>query len=220
VTQDENGLLTVSAPALKTPGGAMRQWREVAHLDWQEMNGDRHLAPRYVNGRYLGFTSDIRPPVMLFQPAPYWAKLTPLYLSAGYLVLWVILWPISAGIRAGYGQPFPLSGISARTHLLTHLGALADLIVLAAWIGLLAVMIGGDIAEQNDNINPWLRSLELCGFLPIVVAVIGAWNTAVVWRNAGSRWPAKLNALLVMLAFMTIAFEMFALNLIGYSVDF
>ena len=40
-----------------------------------------------------------------------------------------------------------------------------------------------------------------------------------MWRDPGTRWPAKLKALLVLLAFMTIAFAMFALNLIGYSVD-
>jgi len=220
VTQDGDGLLTVSAPPFRTPGGGTRKWREVAHLDWQEVDSDRHLAPSFVNGRYLGFTSDIRPPVMLLQPAPYWANLTPLYLATVYLLLLMILWPVSAGIRARFGQPLSLSESCARAYRLTRLGALADLLVLGGWITLLAVMVGGDIAEQNDAVDPWLRSLRLCGFVPIGVAAIGAWSAVLVWRDPGRPWPAKLNALLVFLAFLTIVFDVFSLHLIGWSVDF
>ena len=132
----------------------------------------------------------------------------------------MILWPVSAGIRARFGQPLPLPESCARAYRLTRLGALADLLVLGGWVTLLAVLVSGDIAEQNDAVDPWLRSLGLCGFVPIGVAAIGAWSAVLVWRDAGRPWPAKLNALLVFLAFLTIVFEVFSLHLIGWSVDF
>jgi len=81
-------------------------------------------------------------------------------------------------------------------------------------------MISGDIAEQNDAVNPWLRLLEVCGLVLIVSAVIGAWNVTVVWRDQGRSWLAKLNSVLVLLALLGVAMEMFALNLIGWSVEF
>jgi CubicO group peptidase (beta-lactamase class C family) len=218
VTMDDEGILTVSA--LKTAGGAVRRWREVGHLYWEEVNGAGRLAPRFVDGRYIGFASDNRPPVMLFQPAPFWANLTPLWLSAAYLAFFVLLWPIAAVIRKRYGQPSPFAGASARVYRLTRLGALADVLVLAGWAVLLVTMIGGDIAQQNDAINPWLRLLQVLGVVPIVAAGIGAWNLVVVWRDQSRRWPAKLNALLLLLALLGVVMEVFSLHLIGWSVDF
>jgi hypothetical protein len=51
-------------------------------------------------------------------------------------------------------------------------------------------------------------------------AVIGAWNLTAVWRDPGRGWLAKLNSVLVLLALLGVAMEMFALNLIGWSVEF
>jgi CubicO group peptidase (beta-lactamase class C family) len=218
VAMDVNGIITVSA--LKTPGGALRRWRKVGHLYWEEVDGDSHLAPRFVNGQYVGFTSDVRPPVMLFEPAPPWANLTPLWACFAYLAVFVLVWPISAAVRTRYGQRLPVTGIAAKAYRLIRLGALADLIVLFGWLALLAIMISGDIAEQNDAVNPWLRLLELCGLVTIVSAVIGAWNVTVVWRDQSRSWLAKLHSLLVLLALLGVAMEMFALNLIGWSVEF
>jgi len=218
VVMDQDGILTVSA--LKTPGGAPREWREVGHLYWQEVNGASRLAPRFANGRYLGFTSDNRPPVLLYQPAPWWANLTPLYLAAAYLAVFVLLWPITTMIRARYGARLQLAGSSARAYRLIRLSALADVMLLAGWAALLIVMVGGDIAEQNDAINPGLRLLEVCGVVPLVAALIGIWNVLVVWRDRQRRWPGRLNSLLVLLALCAVVLEVFALHLIGWSVDF
>ena len=218
VTLDAEGLLTVSG--IKAPGGTPRKWREVGHFYWQEVNGDSHLAPRFVNGRYIGFASDNRPPVMLFQPAPSWSNLTPLFLCSAYLTSFVLLWPITTGIRAHYGLRSKLEGTSAQAYRLTRLGALADLLVLGGWTILIASMLHSDIAEQSDSINPWIRLLEWGGVIPFVVAAIGAWNMLVVWRDSGRRWPARLNALLVLVALLGVVMEVFALHLIGGSVDF
>jgi len=218
VAMDDDGILTVSA--LKTPGGMLRRWREVGHLYWEEVDGDSHLAPRFVNGRYVGFTSDLRPPVMLFEPAPRWANLTPLWAGFAYLAVFVLVWPISALVRARYGQRLPFRDTAMRAYRLIRFAALADFIVLCGWLLLLAVMISGDIAEQNDAVNPWLRLLEMCGLVAIPSAVIGAWHLTVVWRDPGRGWIAKLNSVLVLLALLGVAMEMFALNLIGWSVEF
>jgi len=132
----------------------------------------------------------------------------------------VLAWPISAAVRARYGQRLPVTGTAAKAYQLIRLGALADLIVLCGWLALFAIMISGDIAEQNDAVNPWLRLLEVCSLVMIVSAVIGAWNVTVVWRDQGRSWLAKLNSVLVLLALLGVAMEMFALNLIGWSVEF
>jgi CubicO group peptidase (beta-lactamase class C family) len=218
VTIDADNNLSVSA--LKTPGGELRKWREIGHLYWQEVSGKSYLAPRFVEGRYLGFISDNRPPVMLFQPAPWWANATPLYVSVTYLALWLLLWPVAAVARARYGQKLALTGTAARAHRLIRLSALADLLLLAGWAVLLAVMISSDLAEQTDAINPWLRLLEVCGVVPIIAAVIGVWNVAVVWRDPSRGWGAKLGSKFVLFALVIILLYVFALHLIGWSVNF
>jgi CubicO group peptidase (beta-lactamase class C family) len=218
VTMDADNNLSVSA--LKTPGGDPRRWREIGRLYWQEVNGSSYLAPRFVEGRYLGLMSDNRPPVMLLQPAPLWANLTPLYVSVTYLALWLLLWPIAVVARAHYGRKFALTGAAAKAYRLIRFAAVADLLVLAGWAALLATMISSDLAEQTDAINPWLRLLEVFGVVPIVAAMIGVWNVTVVWRDTGRGWAAKLGSVFVLLALLGVLLEVFALHLIGWSVNF
>jgi multisubunit Na+/H+ antiporter MnhG subunit len=81
-------------------------------------------------------------------------------------------------------------------------------------------MIGSDLAEQTDAINPWLRLLEVCGVVPIMAAVIGVWNITVVWRRPSRGWAAKLGSMFVLLALVIILLDVFALHLIGWSVNF
>jgi CubicO group peptidase (beta-lactamase class C family) len=219
VSVDEDGILTVSA--LKTAGGGVRKWREVGHFVWQEVGGDNsRLAARFVNGRYLGFTSDDEPPVLLFQKAPFWANPWPMFLSVGLLLLFAVLWPITMWTRARYGQRFALAGTAAKAYRLVRFAAVADLVLFVGWFVLVQSLQSGGIAMLNDPIDPWLRLLEVLGIVPILAALVALWNLVTVWRDGARSWFAKLSSLLIFLAFLGVVWVVFALHLIGWSVNF
>ncbi|HEY3812760.1 MAG TPA: serine hydrolase domain-containing protein [Caulobacteraceae bacterium] len=213
VTMDKDGLLSVSA-FKSAPGGAgVRKWREVGHFYWQDVNGNSRMAARFVDGRLIGFTSDDEPPVLLFQPAPSWANPLPLFLSLGYIVMFVLLWPITAWARARYGQRFALEGTPAKTYRFVRIAAIVDVVIVVLWGLVVAGLSGGG----NDAI---LLTAGLAGFLSIVAAAIGLWNLLVVWRDGGRSWFAKVSSLLIALALIVFAWVLFTLHLMGWSTHY
>jgi CubicO group peptidase (beta-lactamase class C family) len=217
VTMDKDGILSVDA--LKTPGGAVKKWREVGHFYWQEVGGDSRMAARVVNGRLIGFISDDIPPVELFSPAPVWANPWPLYLSFGYLVLFVLLWPITVLVRARYGHRFELEGTAAKAYRWVRFAALADVAVIGLWVLLLMAVTAAETG-LTKKIDPLLLTVELAGFISIPAALIGLWNLAVVWRDGSRSWWAKLSSLLIFLAMAAFVWVMLSLHLAGWSTHF
>jgi hypothetical protein len=212
VTMDKDGLLSVSA-FKSAPGGGVRKWREVGPFYWQDVNGNSRMAARFVDGRLIGFTSDDEPPVLLFQPAPGWSNPLPLMLSWGYILLFVLLWPITAWVRARYGQRFALEGTAAKTYRFVRFAALVDVVIMALWVLVVLSLSGG-------GSDAMLLAAELAGFLSIVAAAIGLWNLLVVWRDSGRSWFGKLSSLLIAIALVGFVWVQFTLHLIGWSTHY
>ncbi len=218
VTMDKDGLLSVSA--LKTTGGAVMKWREVGPYHWQSVGGDSNMAARFVNGRFIGFTSDDEPPVLLFQRAPLWANLMPLEISLGLIVLYVLLWPIIMIARRRYGHTFDLEGTAAKAYRWVRFAALADVLVAGGWVFFLASLTAGGIGGLDDPMDPLLRIMRLLGVVPIVAALVGVWNLFTVWRDRDRSWFAKVSSLILLLALLGLVWGVVSLHLVGWSVNF
>ena len=218
VTVDKDGLLSVSA-FKSAPEGGVRKWREVGPNYWQDVNGNSRMAALYKDGRLLGFTSDDEPPVLLFSPAPYWATQMWIKWSALYILLFSLLWPIGIWTRARYGQSFKLEGTAAKAYRWVHFAALGDVVIMAGWLGLIVALTAHAIGADKTA-DTSLIAVQLLGFLSIAAAAIGMWNLAVVWRDGGRSWFAKLSSSLILIAMLIFAWQLFTLHMIGWDTHF
>jgi CubicO group peptidase (beta-lactamase class C family) len=221
VKADPDGLVEVSA--FKTVGGAVKKWREVGPMVWQEVNGESRMAATMKNGRVATILNDDEPPVFVLMPVP--AKLNAawamplLFGSIGVLALCVVLWPISILVRRRYGQAFALSGRAAMLYRLVRVAAIVDLILVAGWLALFS-MLGTAIGLLDDPIDPWLRLLQVLGVLAILGAVVGVWNLVTVWRDGARSWWAKVSSLMLAIALLSAVWFILTLHLITASLQF
>ena len=195
------------------------------------------MAARFVGGRFIGFTSDDEPPVLLFSPAPYWATtiwpgapswVTWLEMSMLYILVFTLLWPIGVWTRARYGQSFKLEGTPAKAYRWVHFAALGDVVIMAALV--LGLWSSRCLSARRDPARSTRRSIRYRGL--IAVQLLGVvpvrrrgggrvWNLfAVVWRDGGRSWFAKLSSSLILIAMLIFAWQLFTLHLIGWDTHF
>jgi CubicO group peptidase (beta-lactamase class C family) len=217
VTVDKDGIVSVSA--FKTAGGAVKKWREIGPYLWQEQGGESRMAARFVNGKYLGFISDDLPPVLLFQKAPIWANPLPLAISLGLLALYVVMWPLSMLVRRKYGQSFGLTGTPASAYRLVRFAALADVLVVVAWVAFLQ-SLNNDIGGLTNKVDMPIMILELLGILVVLGGLVGLWNLSVVWRDGARSWLGKLSSLVLAAALLGMAWVVVSLHMIGWNTNF
>lgn len=77
-----------------------------------------------------------------------------------------------------------------------------------------------DLALLNDGIDPWLRGLQGLGAIGAAGGVIGVLNLTAVWSDRERGWWAKLSALLLAVATLSVIWFVFALRLITSSLNF
>jgi hypothetical protein len=215
VTMDKDGVLTTAM--FRTTAGTPKKWREVGPNLWQEVGGVSRLAPRFVNGRYLGFTSDDLEPVLLFQKAPVWANPTPLMVSLGLLALYVVMWPLAIFARRKYGQSFSLTGRSASAYRLVRLAALADLLLIGGWV---LMTVSASSSGLTSAVDGPIRVLLILGVVPVLGALVGLWNLAAVWGDSGRSWFGKLSSIVLAAALLGMAWVIISLKMIGWSVNY
>jgi CubicO group peptidase (beta-lactamase class C family) len=215
---------TLEIPDVKTPGHAVKHWREVGPFLWQEIGGRTLLKAIVTNGRVQHFTTDEIPAIEIFQPVPlaFNAKWNmPLfYGSCMVFLIAVLLWPIAALVRRYYGRQFVLTGRAAGLYRIVRFTALIDLLSVAGWLTIVS-LLKSNIGVFNDPINPWLRLLQAFGFLGVVGAVAAVWNVVVLWRQNGPhRLWVNVSAILLALACLDFAWLVLLLRLMGPSVNF
>lgn len=210
-------------PQLKTAGGGIKHWREVAPLLWQEIDGKGQLKVIRADGHVHHFTLGDIPAVEVFQPVPvaYDARwnLPLFYASCAVLVLAVVLWPVSAVVRRRLGRPSPLTGRGARFLRLVRIVALINVVSVAGWMTLLSLLFS-DIGMLNDPLNPWLRLLQLLALLGVVGAIVACVNVAVTWQDRSRGWWSRAAAVLLAIACLDCAWLIVLARLMGPSVDF
>ncbi|BCT92060.1 hypothetical protein LYSHEL_10840 [Lysobacter helvus] len=221
VTANEDG--TISVPMFASYSGAPKKWREISPFLWQDTNGGDRLAADVVDGKVTRFSAEPYASIMVFQRAAFWQTppvfLTMLVGSLVVLLLTVLAWPVSAMVRRHYGVRYALAGQDARAHRWIRIASLAVLASFGAMFGLVVAMLSNFdlMTPAQDGMIVALRSLTTI-LLPIG-AVIAVWNAWKVLTSTRRKW-AKLWAVVVAAAFLSLLFIGFACHVFGFSADY
>src|SRR5208283_3871991 len=185
---------------------------------------------RNVNGQdRIGFKHDssgnlvavIDFPFMVFQRSPWYlnsALQLPLIIaSLTVLLLTLLLWPVAAGIRWHYGKPLTLTPEQKRLRLLARLSGVAYLIFFGAYV-LFFTMALKDIGMLSPRSNPWLRMIQLVGWLGVIGTLFAVCNAVRSWRDS-PRWLwSRVGETLVALACVGAVWFVFTWNMLHWSL--
>ncbi len=221
VGPNEDG--TISVSLLNDPHGKPSKWREIEPYIWKRDTDNARLAAQVVDGRVTRFGFDHYAPIIVFDrasPATSAAWLMPATVaSLAILLLTVIAWPIAALIRRRYRQPHPFTGREKRAYRWVRLGALASLLAIVAWGGLIVAMLS-DLAMMTSSLDPWIRVLHVLGTIGVFAGLgLALWHAWVVWSGK-RKWTAKVWSVLLVLATAVLAWLAVVHHLVGISVDY
>ena len=221
ITQAPDG--TLSVEGLVDLGGAIKHWREIAPFVWRNVAGHDRLAAKVVNGKVQAVWVDEQVPAFVLQPVPASRNkgwILPL-LGTSILTLAIVAlsWPLSAFIRSRYRWSFAHDGRRALAYRLVRLIAATDVIFV---LGMASTIIS--TASRTDSLtgatDPVFRVFQLFGLLGLAGVAVGPWNLVEVWGDKASTWWAKLTAILVTLAFVSVSYLGFAVHFLTASLNY
>ncbi len=220
IAVNEDG--TISMPMLRGLNGVPKKFREIAPYVWAEVNGKAVLAAEVVDGKVTRFSADFFAPFMMFERAPLKAAgwVMPAFVaSVAVLVLTVLAWPIAAITRRHYRLKLPYAGAEATAHRWVRIGALAALLAMGAWAGLVALMFS-DLSLLSPKLDGWIVILHLLGSLAVFAGLaLALWHLWVVLK-AKRRWLGKIWAVALVASTANCAWLAVAYHLVGIGTDY
>ncbi|HEX5458744.1 MAG TPA: serine hydrolase domain-containing protein [Steroidobacteraceae bacterium] len=210
-------------PTFKTPGGAVKRWREIRPFVWQEVDGEARLAALVRGGKVFAFATDDAPPVSEFQPVPAQMNagwLRPLlYGALGVLALVVVAWPATALIRRHYGHRYLLTGRAAVLLRIARSTAVVDLIAAIGWMILIST-VRTHLDWLDGRLDHWVRLLQAATLIGCLGAIVAVWNAVSSSRDCKRSWYLKLSSVALAVACLTLAWLSINLNLLTPSGEF
>lgn len=200
VSSDQKGELTIEG--WRNPHGGLKRWREIGPLVYREVDGPDVIAFRQ---NEKGFVTDLLPatPIQVAQRVTGIANkkiLLPVVgVSAGLLILTLLLWPIAAIVRKRYGRPLFSNGRDRLLYLFSRLICLIEILFVVIVLLPLS-MIDKNIGFLGDGINPWLTVAHILGWLAALGLILLAATAINFWRRPGLGWWARVHATLLFLA--------------------
>jgi CubicO group peptidase (beta-lactamase class C family) len=190
LTVDADGIVTIGT--LADAEGKPRRWREVAPFVWRALDSEGSLAMQVTDGRVATI---LAPPLYVFQPVPWWrsagwnGKL--LLATIAILAVSALAWPAAALLRLVFRREQHLHGAGLRRYRLIGAACAVNLIFLTGIPILLTVASSSGNWSLTDEIDFWLRLIQLCGVLGAVGTVVAICD-AGLGRGAGSTWWRRL----------------------------
>jgi CubicO group peptidase (beta-lactamase class C family) len=216
---NDDGTLSVSD--LKDPNGEPKKFKETSPLMFRDANGqDRVGFKRDASGNPVEV---IDFPFMVFQKSP-WNENSAfqLPLIIGSLVVIAVtltLWPVMALIRRHYGKTLSLTLQQRRVRLLLRLACLLIAVFVAAYATFFS-LAEKDIGLLSPQGNPWLRLIQIVGWLGILGTLAAIYYAFRSWKEP-QRWMlARICDTLVALAFVGVVWFIFTWNLLHWSLRY
>ena len=217
-----DGDITVSA--LKDPSGAVKQWREVGPLLYQQVNGQSKL--RFVanaDGSIRWFVTDDFPPVEVFQPVPGLlanGSFAPLaQIAITILVLTLLVWIGGAIARRRFKHKLEFAPRQRALWVASRVGVVLQLAVVAGWVGLM-VWFSQPLSLFHANFDGKVVALYVLGVLTILgaIAIIAeaAWRIA---RGPGG-WLARAGEVVLGLGAIYAIWAIFACGFLSFSLHY
>ena len=218
VSGNDDGTLGVSD--LKDPNGVPKKFKEIAPLVFRETNGqDKVGFKKDESGNYVAV---IDFPFMVFQKASVnenSAFQVPLVItSIVLLVLALIFWPVGGIVRRHYAKPLVLTSAQRRVRLLVRLTCLLFVIFFAAYAIFFTLALK-DIGLLGPHGDPWLRLIQIIGWLAILGTIITIYHAVQSWR-ADRWWGARVGDTLVALGCLGAIWFVFTWNMLHWTLKY
>jgi CubicO group peptidase (beta-lactamase class C family) len=223
VVAQPSGEITVSM--LKDSSGAVKHWREIGPLLYQEVNGQSKL--RFVanaDGSIKWWTTDDFPPVELFQPVHglqqhgWFVLLTQIAIAV--FVLTLLVWIGGAIARRRFGRR-PLMATTDRfaLNLASRIGVCLMLAVVIGWL-LLLTAFSKPMALMYGDFTGWLVVLYVLGVLGILggIAIVLEAISRIV-RGPGG-WLVRVSELVLGLCAIYGIWAIVAYGLVNFNTHF
>lgn len=210
----------IEVPQLTGPNGKAKHWQGVGPMTFLERDGQDKLI----------FKPDQNGQMQMILPYPFFVGqrigtlqngkllLYVLIASLVFMLLTLLLWPVTWFVRRHYGRKLELTPKERLLRILSRVVFALDLIFIAAFFGL--VTYGLTHLEIFSNRGTvWFRIIQIVGVVGAVGTLVVLANAIVTWTGKRSRW-AKLGATLMLLAGVGLLWFIFAGNLLRFSSNY
>ena len=219
VSANDDG--TISLNELKDFNGEPKHLRETAPLLFRDVNGQDKVGFKRDGAGRLVLVIDF--PAMVFQqtrPSENAGLVVPLFVAAVVvLALTLLLWPVAALIRRHYGRVLTLTPKQRRLRTIVRVVCVLDLVFLlsfAAWFA----MAFKDLGWLSSRMDPWLRLMQLIGWLGVVGSPALLFNLIQSWTDHEGWLGSKLGNTAIALAGMVFVWYVFAWRLLAFSLKY
>lgn len=212
---------TISASDLKDMNGQPKKFREIAPLMFRDVNDQDRLAfKRDASGNLVAV---IDYPFMVFQKAAWYEnsmlQLPLIIISLIILLLTLILWPVGGLLRKHYDKPLVLDPGQKRIRLAVRLTCVAYLLFFAGLLTFVSIGLK-DIGILSPRGNPWLRLIQIFGWLGVIGTIVVVYNAIKSWKDS-QRWLcSRVGDALIALACVGVIWFIFTWNMLNWSLRY
>jgi len=217
IVPNEDG--TISSKDLKDMNGEPKKFREIGPMMFRDVNDQDRLGFKKDESGNTVAVIDF--PFMVFQKASGWensAFQLPLVIcSLVVLLLTVLLWPIAALIRRHYVKPLIMTSAQKRLRLLVRLACIAFILFFLGYVAFFSLALK-DIALLSPKGNPWLRLIQLLGWLGVLGSLVAIYGAIRSWQDS-TRWLwSRIGDTLIALSFVGVICFVFTWHLLHWSL--
>jgi CubicO group peptidase (beta-lactamase class C family)/fluoride ion exporter CrcB/FEX len=210
VVATDNG--EIETPGVTGANGQPKRWCEIGPLRYRDDDGQGEIVFKPQPGGATQVALSV--PILAFESVPWYSDarlLIPAILgSLIIMLLTLILWPIGALVRRHYGRKLELSPGGRKLRLGVMLVCALDLIFLITFAVLLSYA-SEHLWILSDGLDPWLRVLQVIGWIGALGTLIVFVNAVRSWFSAKRRIWYKLYASVLVVACIAIVwFELLA----------
>lgn len=212
---------TISSKDFKNPNGEPKKFREVSPMIFRDVDDqDRVAFKRDASGNLV---AAIDFPFMVFQKASAWEnsafQLPLIIASLAIIVLAVLFWPIAALIRHHYARPLTLTSQQKKLRLLVRLACVAFILFFLGFVIFFSMGLK-DIGLLSPRGNPWLRLIQLFGWLGVLGTFIALYNAVQSWQERGRWLWSKIGDTLIALSCVGVLCFIFTWHLLHWSLKY
>ena len=211
---------TISASQFRNPNGQPKRFSEIGPLLFREVNGQSLLAFRRGDSGRMMLGIDY--PFMVFQPARWYqdsaVNLFIIGATVVVLALTVLVWPAASAVRWHYGWKLNLSPAQRRLRTLVRIVCLLDLVFVLSPLALLPAF--GDPGILSSRLDPWIRLLQIVGWLGVVGTLLALYNFVRSWANEKRWWFTKIADSAIALASVGFVWFIFNWNMLHWTLNY
>jgi hypothetical protein len=212
---------TVSASDLKDMNGEPKKFREIAPMEFRDVHDQDRVAFKRDGSGALVAVIDF--PFMVFRKAA-WYENSALHLplaigSLSVMLLTIVLWPVGTLIRKHYGRPLNLTPPQQRLRFWIKVVCILNLLFALGYVIFFTVAFK-DIGMLSPRGNPWIRMIQIVGWLGVLGTAVALYNAWHSWRDS-QRWIwARLSDVVIALACVGFTWFIFAWDLLHWSLKY